>query len=152
GAQDGYLTAGLCVTAPEPATAALNRVGEPDRVNEAFRQSGGAAASMLWQFPVPSHLARADRQKLLEARDRAHGDQAARDLLAQLVLALRTYQPEVVLTDLPDPKHGADSLVAEAMKEAFARAADKDAFPEQLATLGLEPWKPKKLYTLWPDG
>lgn len=155
GGQDGYLTAGLCVTAPEPASAALSRVGEPARVNEAFRLAGGVAGSMLWQFPVASHLARADRAELMHAWDKAHGDQAARELLAQLVLALRIYRPEVVVTDHPDAKrsgHGSDALVAEAINEAFARAADKDAFPEQLTTFGLEPFQAKKLYAVWPDG
>jgi hypothetical protein len=155
GGQDGYLTAGLCVTAPEPASAALGRVGESARVNEAFRLAGGAAAAMLWQFPVASHLGRASREELLAAWDKPHGGQAARELLGQLVLALRIYRPDVVVTDHPDAKrsgHGADALIAEAMNEAFARAGDKDAFPEQLTTYGLEPWQPKKLYALWPDG
>ena len=36
--------------------------------------------------------------------------------------------------------------MAEAVHEAFERAADPKAFPEQLNVLGLEPWKASKLY------
>lgn len=153
GARDGYLSGGLCVTGPEPASAGLTRVGEACRLNEAFRLAGGATAGALWQFPVGSHLARADAAALMKAWDRLHGERAAQELLAQLVLAIRTYRPEVILTDHPDARatgHGADALVAEAMKEAFRRAADKDSFPEQLAVLGLEVHQAKKLYAVWP--
>jgi hypothetical protein len=40
----------------------------------------------------------------------------------------------------------ADGVVAEAVREAFRRAADPNAFPEQLSVLGLEAWKAGKLY------
>jgi photosystem II stability/assembly factor-like uncharacterized protein len=156
GEQDGYLTGGLCVTAPEPGTAALARVGETCRLQEAFRQAGGAVAEGLWQFPVGSHLARADGPTLLKAWDRLHGGSAAWELLGQLVLAIRMYKPEVLLTSGVRSQEsgirGADALVAEALKEAFRRAADKEAFAEQLTVLGLEPWQAKKLYTSWPAG
>src|SRR5205085_8676858 len=38
---------------------------------------------------------------------------------------------------------------AEAVREAFRRAGDPEAFPEQLKVLGLEAWKPTKLYARW---
>jgi photosystem II stability/assembly factor-like uncharacterized protein len=154
GEQDGYLAAGLCVTAPDAATAGLARVGEACRFNEAFRQAGGAVAEGLWQFPVGSHLARADAATLMKAWDRLHGDHAARELLGQLVLAIRMYKPEVLLADHPDAMttgYGADAVVCEALKEAFLRAADKDAFPEQITSLGLEVWQAKKLYAVWAN-
>ena len=80
-----------------------------------------------------------------------HGGHAAEQMLRQLVLALRVWKPAVVVTDHPDAAvtgHGVDALVAEAMHEALARAADPKAFPEQIQTLGLEPWQATKLYSL----
>ncbi|MFO0846032.1 MAG: YCF48-related protein [Gemmataceae bacterium] len=144
GADDGYLTAGLCVTAPEPASAELSRVGEACRFSEAVRQAGGAVAESLWQFPVSTHLARADRDQLLAAWNRAHGGAAAEQVLAQLVLAIRMYRPDVVLTDPPGA--GAESLVAEAAREAFRQAGDDKAFPAHLTAFGLDPHKARKLY------
>ena len=150
GAADGYLTAVMCITAPEPASASLKRVGEASRTAAAYRLAGGAITETLWQFPVGSHLASADRDKLLAAWNRLHGNRAAEQLLRQLVLAVRTYRPEVVLTD--NPGAGIDGLAAEALKEAFRQAADPAIFPEQLTSLGLEAHQAKKLYGLWTAG
>jgi photosystem II stability/assembly factor-like uncharacterized protein len=155
GAEDGYLAGGLCVTGPDSASAALGRVGEGCRFSSAFRQAGGTCAETLWQFPVASHLDRADRAATLGAWDRLHGrGAAARQLLAQLVLAIRMYRPDVVVTDHPDASRtnqGVDSLVAEAVKEAFAQAGKADFAPTQLATFGLEVHAPRKLYVAWHE-
>ncbi len=154
GAVEGYLTAAVRVTAPDPASAAPGRSGEGPRFAEAVRQAGGAAAEALWQFPLPSHLTRADRADLLRSWNQIHGDKAAEQLLRQLVLALRTWRPDVVLTDSPDAGRdgpACDSLLGEAVCEAFERAADPRAFPEQIEGLGLEPWKAAKLYAPGPD-
>lgn len=150
GAQDGYLTGALCVTAPEPASAALNRVGEPARFAGAVRQAGGAVGEGLWAFPVSSHLSKADRTELLAAWDKMHGDRAAHQLLAQMVLSIRMYRPEVVLTG--EPAEGSEELLIEAMREAFRQAGDAKAFPEQITTLGLEAHAPKRLLAACAKG
>ncbi len=150
GLHDGYLMAGVCVGGPEPATASLARTGEGCRFEEAFRQAGGAAAFQMWQFPVGSHLGRAGRDGLLAAWDKLHEDNAARHLLGQMVLALRTYQPEVILTGSGDD--GLEGLIGEALREAFKQAGDEKAYPEHLSALGLKPWKAKKLYALTAKG
>ena len=74
-----------------------------------------------------------------------HAGHAADQLLRQVVLALRTWRPDVIVTDAPDAG-GADGLVAEVVKQAFKDAADPQIFPEQISALGLEPWKAAKLY------
>ncbi len=147
GGQEGYLVAGLRVTAADPLSAAPGRAGDGPRYAAALRQAGGASGEALWQFPLPSHLAHAERSDLIRAWDQLHGDKAAEQLLRQLVLAVRTWQPDVILTD------GAggcacDGLIAEAVREAFERATDARAFPEQLGALGLATWKASKLYAV----
>jgi photosystem II stability/assembly factor-like uncharacterized protein len=152
GGADGYLTTGVCVTCPDFASAAPARAADPQRWQAAIGLAGGAAGESLWQFPLPQHLARADRATLVKHWDRMHGDHAAEQMLRQLVLALRVWKPAVVVTDHPDAAvtgYAIDALVAEAMHEALARAADPKAFPEQIQTLGLEPWQAGKLYSLW---
>ena len=67
-----------------------------------------------------------------------------KQLLRQIVLAVRTYRPEVVLTDSPRSDNGIDSLTAEAVKEAFRQAGDPSVFPEQLSSLGLQAHKAEK--------
>jgi photosystem II stability/assembly factor-like uncharacterized protein len=157
GGDEGYLATALDVEAADPASALPRRASEPQRFAAAVRQAGGATGETLWQFPVPQHLARADKLELLAAWDQVHGRHAADQVLRQVVLALRIWRPEVVVTDSPSSQASGcpgDALVAEAVKEAFVRAADPQAFPEHLAQLGLEPWQASKLYACWsgPNG
>jgi hypothetical protein len=81
-----------------------------------------------------------------------HEGRAANVLLRQVVLAIRMWQPDVIVTDQGEtigktpPEGPAEELVAAALREAFEKAADPKAFPEQLDPLGLKPWKASKLY------
>jgi photosystem II stability/assembly factor-like uncharacterized protein len=152
GGQEGYLTAGLRVIAPDSASAAPARCGEGDRLAAAWRQAGGAASEMLWQFPLPSHAVRSSRDDMLRAWDQMQGGKAAESLLRQMVLALRMWQPDVVITDCPDviaTGFGCDGMVSEAVREAFRRVSNRKAFPEHANFLGLEPWQPRKVYARW---
>jgi photosystem II stability/assembly factor-like uncharacterized protein len=153
GGQEGYLTAALRVTAPDPNSAAPARSTEGPRLVAAVRQAGGAAAESLWQFPVPSHLARADREELVKSWEQMHGKHAAdQTMLRQLVLAIRMWRPDVILTDSPDPAasgYTADTLMVRAVDEAFRRAADPREFPEQIKELGLAAWKTTKVFGRW---
>src|SRR5207248_9265995 len=139
GGEDGYLATGLRVLAPDPATAALDKACEAQRFAAAVRLAGGAAGEMLWQFPLPQHLARSGKLDLLQAWNRSHGDRASDDLLRQLVLALRIWRPSIVITDHPAEQAAtpAEALLTEALHEAFTRAADPRAFSEQITPLGL---------------
>jgi photosystem II stability/assembly factor-like uncharacterized protein/tetratricopeptide (TPR) repeat protein len=152
GAEEGYLVAALRVTGSDPVTASPARSGEGARFAEAVRQAGGATGESLWQFPIGSHLAGAARSDLLQAWDKLHGDRAADQLLRQIVLAIRIWQPDVVLTDGidKDPTNtAADTLVTEAVREAFQRAGDPRIYPEQIDFLGLSPRSPVKAYGRW---
>ncbi|MFQ3591754.1 MAG: YCF48-related protein [Gemmataceae bacterium] len=144
GLDDGYLTGGLCVTAPDPASAERERVSEAARFEMAYRVAGGATAGQLWPFPLGSHLYKADQKTLLGTWNPMHDDRAARLLLMQLILAIRIYRPDVILCDAPTG--GLNLLVHEAAKEAFRQAGDPASCPVHREKLGLEAWKPRKLY------
>lgn len=146
GGDEGYLVTALRVAASDPTTAAAARATEAMRFAVAVRRAGGASGETLWQFPLPQHAADCNKEDLLKGWDGRHGGRAADELLRQLVLALRVWRPEVVITDADANGPALDNLVAEAMKAAFARAADPKAFPEQIEALGLAPWKAAKLY------
>ncbi len=151
GADEGYLATGVRVIAADPASAAPGRATESLRLTAALRQAGGAAGETLWQFPLPQHLARSERTDLIKNWDRRHGNAAAEEVLRQLVLALRVWRPNVVITDGADETFAGDALVQEAVREAFKRAADPQAFPEQIEGLGLQAWKVTKLYARSED-
>src|SRR5207244_1980664 len=138
----------------DPASAAPGRASDEQRFTAALRQSGGAAGEVLWQFPLPLHLANADKSELMRFWNQLHADRAAEEFVRQLVLALRVWRPAVVLTDHPDPRatgFAGDALLAEALHEAFTRAADPKAFPEQIKQLGLQPWEVAKVYGRWDE-
>lgn len=149
GGEDGYLTAAVRVVAADPGAAAPRFAADGHRLVAAVRTAGGAAAEWLWPFPQPQHLAHADRKSLAEVWDQAHAGRATEELLRQMVLTLRIWRPAVVVTDPPGA--AAEALVMEAVQEAFRRASDPKAFPEQLEHLGLEPWEAGKLYARWSN-
>lgn len=154
GGEQGYLAIALRVVAADPASAEMRRGAEALRFAAAVRQSGGAGGELLWQFPVPQHRLRCEAQELVKGWDKLHAGRATDELLRQLVLAIRIWRPDVVITDHPDPKtqgQTADAVIAEAMHHAFQQAADPQVFPEQIERLGLEPWKITKVYSRWEE-
>ena len=69
-------------------------------------------------------------------------------VLADLVWAIRSFRPDVIVTRFPaggDGGHGHHTASAILVREAFDAAADPARFPEQLALV--EPWRAKRL--LW---
>ena len=131
--KDGYRCTAVCVTNNE----------EP-RLSAAMRSCGGTAAQVDVCVEVPPDMAELPPQLSKASLNAA--------LLERLVLAIRTWRPEVIVTDRLSPDApAADQLVLTHMKEAFTLAADPKAFPEQIERLGLAPHAAKKLYALAPD-
>jgi photosystem II stability/assembly factor-like uncharacterized protein len=153
GAAEGYVTATVGVTTADAATADPRRAAEPFRLSAAIRLAGGAAAESLWPFPLPGHCDGLTADQLRTYWDRLHDGRAAEQLVRQMTLAVRLWRPEVIVTDsvMPDAP-AAEQLVLAAMQEAFKRAADPAAFPEQLAALGLKPHAAKKLVGTTNEG
>ena len=161
GGEEGYLAAAIGVTCPDPATltrrydsdaeriaAAMKaadplRATDPQRTAAAMRLAGGAAGEVMWQFPVAGFQDGTTAQVLLDAWEKRHGEKPAIALLRQLVLALRIWRPDVVVTD--GPTDDAAKTINLVLRKAFEVAADPEAFPEQLQVLGLEPWGGRKL-------
>src|SRR5262249_55991211 len=128
-------------------TADPRRASDPARWAAAQRKAGGAAGDCFAAFPLPPHLRDADRGELLTVWDPQHGGRAAAQLVRQLVLQLRAWQPEVVVADFAGAPP--EALVVEALREALTRAADARAFPEQIAHFRLDPWQANKPSPAW---
>lgn len=161
GGEEGYLAAALSVTCADPATfakkynsdaeriAAAMKAADPlratdnERLGLAMRLSGGAAGEVMWQFPIAGFQESPSAQAILDTWAEKHDEKAANAMLRQIVLALRTWRPDVIVTDPPsDELAKAVNLV---VRKAFEVAADSDAFAEQIKELGLEPWAGRKL-------
>jgi photosystem II stability/assembly factor-like uncharacterized protein len=149
GLGEGYLCAAVGMMSADPATSDPKKAADAARLRHAMRLAGGASGDVGWAFPVAAHAAGLPPRDLMASWDRAHGGKAADQLLRQAVAAIRTWQPEVILADIMnDSGTAADALALHAAKEAFKQAADPNAFPEQITTLGLKPWAAKKLYAI----
>ncbi|MFO0801513.1 MAG: YCF48-related protein [Gemmataceae bacterium] len=149
GLGDGYLAAAVSFMCADANTALPHRANDASRLRQAVRLAGGAAAESVWSFPLPTHADGLAPRDLLATWDKAHDGKANEHLLRQTVLAIRMWQPEVIVTDVAAASASpAETLVLFAAKEAFKQAADPNAFPEQISELGLKPWDAKKLYAL----
>lgn len=152
GAREGYLAAVTTFTMADGASAAPERSREPAALTSAVRLAGGTAAEQVWGFPVPGHAAGLAPEALLAFWDQSHGGQARQQLLRQWVLAIRMWQPDVIVADRLAPQApGVEQVMLYAAREAFTQAADPAVFPEQLHVLGLQPHAVKKLYAVSPE-
>ena len=153
GAEQGYLCTAIQVT----TTAQRSKEVDSDLVElrfaEAIRAVGGCAGETLWQFPLPPYASAAKENDLLRWLGGSEDpNKASERLQRQIVLAMRIWRPDVVITDDPEPESAAGplgSIISLAVKRAFEQAGKADAFPEQIAKLDLEPWNPQKLYARW---
>lgn len=68
-------------------------------------------------------------------------------MMEKLVRAIRQSRPDVIFTNFQNVfgQHGNHRAMAYAAEQAFALAADPEAFPEHLE-MGLEPWQAAKFY------
>lgn len=149
GMGEGYYCTAVGFMSADPNVARPGRANDASRLRQAVRSAGGASSETVWSFPLPSHAEAMPPRELLATWDGAHAGKANEQLLRQAVLAIRTWQPEVIVTDVAAASASpAEVLVLFAAKEAFKQAADPNAFPEQIADLGLKPWEAKKLYAL----
>ncbi len=152
GIDGGYLTASLRVAAPDPKSTSMRQATAQMRFAQGFRIAGGTAGEMLWQFPLPHHLTNASKKQILDYWNQIHDGRSAQELLRQLVLAIRLWRPNVIITEHPSlevTKRGKDAIVAAAIHQAANMAAEADAFPEQLSKLHLKPWEVARIYGLW---
>lgn len=69
------------------------------------------------------------------------------DVLADVVWAIRKFQPDVIVTRFPptaEAGHGQHAASAILAEEAFVAAGDPSKFPEQLRYV--QPWKAKRIF------
>jgi len=66
----------------------------------------------------------------------------------RLVRAIRVYRPDVVFNSANNvmTEHGQHQATNMITADAFKKAADPNAYPDQITKEGLEPYQPKKLY------
>lgn len=75
--------------------------------------------------------------------------------LQQVVRVIRTWQPAVIVcnaSDMPVDVGDRNSSPVGLIRDAIRKAADRNAFPEQLTLAGLKTWQVKRLAMIDPTG
>lgn len=149
GGEEGYYTAAFAAVGPDLSENLPGLANRPARFSEAFRAAGGGIAETSWKFPLGTSHVHDPLEHTMSTWNRLYEGKAAEEMERDLVLAIRIWRPEVIVTD--DVQASADNPVTAAMvalgaKHAFQSAADPNAYPEQLQLLGLKPHAAKKLY------
>ena len=143
-AEGAYLASVLCVTRPVRQAPASGRLAA---ARDMALEAGATAADWLWGFP-PSPVG-ASVEQCVAQWSRTGGESAVDRLHRQLVGAVRLWRPSIIVTDSPvvsvqdRPEKG---LVGQAMRRAYGSAGHADVYPEQIEELGLEAWRPMKLF------
>jgi photosystem II stability/assembly factor-like uncharacterized protein len=153
GAEQGYLTVDLSMIGSAPELGKSGGVGGSLRLSDAVRIAGGAHSETEWRFPAVPFAN--SLNQVLDEWNRQHEGLGLEDLERRLVIALRTWRPDVVITDALDPADGAgaaSALVSQALERSFQSAAEAAAFPELLESARLEPWRVTKLYAATRHG
>lgn len=145
-------------------TTTLGEEGEIRQEGSATRETLGDVRRIELSCAV--RALRLESHTLLDYRDsgmagwasndhpRAYINAAEDEVVARLVLEIREFQPQVVLTFEPGGLYGHPDHIAVSKHttRAFKLASDPAAFPAQL-TGGLKPHAPKKLfYSARPKG
>ncbi|GBD35345.1 Ycf48-like protein [bacterium HR36] len=155
-ADQGYYTVAARVFGEDAESEPEDAASQAERFHSAVRQLGGIEGETLCGGCIPTTSWFTSTEQL--AHHLCGGSARGLERLQrQLVLTLRLWRPDVILTDHPDPRrpNGVEgALTAWAVTKAFRLAENADAFPEQLSHFRLEPWSAAKLYALWdaPEG
>ncbi|MCC9607449.1 YCF48-related protein [Blastopirellula sp. JC732] len=151
-AADGYLTAVEILGRPE--TSSPLELQYDDQIRAACLQLGICETDCAASFPLPSDKLGLDGRKIVEIWNKANDGEALKRAEERMVRQLRIWRPQVVLTEYADPR-GTDAtgyLINQIMLSAVEKAADSNAYPEQLESLRLTPWQVKKVFAALPKG
>ncbi|MEZ6140167.1 MAG: YCF48-related protein [Zavarzinella sp.] len=160
GAEEGYLVNSLSIFHADPPIlssrfasdaeriAAAMKSGNPKRALDRFRatcsvrQTGGASAEQLWQFPLPT-FQNVDQTTQIVINEALAENSSVESLVFRLVVAFRIWRPEVVVID---QEMAQNEMVHQAITEAFKQVSESKYEAELLQQVKLAPWSPKKLF------
>ena len=149
-ASEGYLSAIEILGNRNDDAADPRRGSQPERTHAGVIAAGGSHASTAWQFPLPEPGLMLTPQAVMDHWNAATDGKAAALLEEHLVRRIRTWRPEVVITENVSPR-GENPLAHvtnQVVLGAIDKAADASAYAEQHTALGLEAWSVKKVFSV----
>ncbi len=130
--------------------ATSRQASVPERTHEGLLAVGGSQADTAWRFPLrPAAIARTS-QAILNSWNEANDGKATELLEEHLVRRIRTWRPDVILTEDVSPRgeNPLAHLTNQIVLAAAAKAADATAYSDQLTLSGLAAWRVKKVFAV----
>ena len=132
-----------------------NSSEQENRLHEAVIRSGGSLGAELGTFPIFPRELWTTSENLIEHIQRTTDGRGMAQLRERLVLTIRQWKPEVLLTSNytnPYTDSAVEELAMREVQEAVRLAADPTAYPHHLTELGLAAWNVKKVYLTLKHG
>ena len=146
-ASEGYLGALEIFGRPEGSHSDPRSLSRPDRTHEGFVAAGGSHASS-WNLPLPPPEVARSPQAVMDYWNAATDGKATALIEEHLVRRIRTWRPEVIVTENVTAR-GEDPIAhvtSQIVLTAVEKAANADAFPQQISDQKLAPWTVKKVF------
>jgi photosystem II stability/assembly factor-like uncharacterized protein len=151
-ADEGYLAAIEILNRDDVEIhSAVDRTAQ---AHEAAVRAGASAAGAAWRFPLRQAGLKLSAEQLVEVWNQANDGASLDKLESHIVSRIRMWRPSVVFTTAADPRGGEprQHVINQIVLRAVERAADPAHDSEQLAEMGLPPWKVQKVYGTLPSG
>ena len=130
-ADEGYRSAVAVLGRQDLDTPSRAQSELPDRLHEAVLRVGGCAAETAWNFPLRPRELRLPTAQIVAAWDQVNGGRGLQELEAHLVRQIRTWRPEVLVTNDLDPQDAAGQQVAQMVLRSAELASQPTVYPEQ---------------------
>ncbi|MCS7160619.1 MAG: YCF48-related protein [Gemmatales bacterium] len=151
-ADSGFYSVAVRVFREDADSWPEDTAGFAERFHSGVRYLGGVCGETLAGWPLPVVSSQVSPEQLAAQLGQGASARTMEQLQRQLILTLRLWRPDVVITDHPDPRGPTGSpgaLVALAVNKAFRWADNADVFPEQISHFRLEPWAASRLFAVW---
>ena len=121
------------------------------QMHDAVTTVGGSGAAPGWRLPIalPEVDSRVD---LLTAEWQKHTEgRLVEVVVSNLVAAIRSWRPSVVVVEEPSENDAAARLILDAVKRAVAEAADSTSFIEHQEFARLDAWTVERVFAAAPS-
>ncbi|MEO8498729.1 MAG: tetratricopeptide repeat protein, partial [Planctomycetota bacterium] len=144
---EGYLGVVESLTRRDVETSSAAATSAEQRLAAGVLAASGSYANATWRFPLRQAGLKMTAESIAQGWSLANGADGNEVLDEYLVLRLRQWRPDVLVTRASDPRRPdpLTQLVNQAVLRATKQAADPTAYADQIRVLGLEPWQVKKV-------
>ena len=144
GGDEGFRSVAIVV--PRRDASAETDLSLERQMHDAVTTVGGSGAGLGWRLPIA--LPEVDTSvDLLTAEWQKHTEgKLVEVVVSNLVAAIRTWRPSVVVVEEPGEDDATATLILDAVKRAVAEAADSTSFIEHQEYARLGAWKVERLF------